>query len=246
MVTVKTKDEIKKLKKAGTILNYILKETAKKAVIGAKTKDLDKYAEKLIFSMNAKPSFKGYHNFPASLCVSVNDEIVHGLPGERKLKEGDIVSLDLGLSYGGMFVDSAITLPVGKISAKAKKIIDAAKIALKIGILAAKPKARTGDIGFAVERYVKSLGFDVVRQLAGHGVGYAVHEAPLVPNFGEKGKGELLKEGMVLAIEPMVTEGDWRLKIAEDGFTYKTKDGKLSSHFEHTVAITKKGCEILT
>lgn len=246
MVAIKTKGEIKKLKKAGTILNYILKETAKKAVIGVKTKDLDKYAEKLIFSMNAKPSFKGYHNFPASLCVSVNDENVHGLPGERRLKEGDIVSLDLGLSYGGMFVDSAITLPVGKISANAKKIIDAAKIALKIGILSAKPKARTGDIGFAIEKYVKSLGFDVVRQLAGHGVGYAVHEAPLVPNFGEKGKGELLKEGMVLAIEPMVTEGDWRLKIAEDGFTYKTKDGKLSSHFEHTVVITKKGCEILT
>lgn len=243
---VKTKKELEKIKKAGTILNYILKEVAKKAKAGVKTGDLNKYAEKLILAMNAKPSFKGYHNFPAALCVSVNDEIVHGLPGERKLKDGDIVSLDLGLSYQGMFVDSAVTLPVGKISAKTKKIIDAAKAALKIGIAAAKPKFRTGDIGFAVEKYVKSQGFDVVRQLAGHGVGYAVHEAPLVPNFGQKGKGDILKEGMVLAIEPMVTEGDWRLKIAEDGFTYKTADGKLSSHFEHTVVVTKKGCEVLT
>lgn len=243
---VKTKRELEKLKKAGTILNYILKEVAKKAKAGVKTVDLDKYAEKLIFSMNAKPSFKGYHNFPAALCVSVNDENVHGLPGERKLKEGDIVSLDLGLSYDGMFVDSAVTLPVGKIPAKAKKIIDAARVALKIGILAAKSRARTGDIGFAIEKYVKSQGFNVVRQLAGHGVGYAVHEAPLVPNFGQKGKGEILKEGMVLAIEPMVTEGDWRLELADDGFTYKTADGKLSSHFEHTVVITKTGAVVLT
>ncbi len=246
MITVKTKEEIKKLKKAGTILNYILKEVAKKTKAGVKTKDLDKYAEKLIYSMNAKPSFKGYHNFPASLCVSVNDETVHGLPSEYELKNGDIVSLDLGICYQGMFVDSAITLPVGKISVKTKKLIDVTKTALKIGILAAKPKARIGDIGFAVEKYVKSHGFGIVRQLAGHGVGYAVHEVPLVPNFGKKGEGELLKEGMVLAIEPMVTEGDWRLKLSKDGFTYKTLDGGLSAHFEHTVAITKTGREVLT
>lgn len=252
MITVKTAQEIAILKEGGKILAKILAEVAKKAVVGVKTFELDALAYELIEKASAKPAFLHYRpegspsDYPATLCVSVNDEIVHGIPSDRKLKNGDIVGLDLGLEYKGLFTDMAVTVAVGKISAADKKLINVAKQALIIGVNAVKPGAKIGDISHAIEIYVKKEGLNVVRGLAGHGVGYAPHEDPYIPNYGQANSGEILKPGMVLAIEPMVTAVSGAIKLLADDWTFVTKSGLRSSHFEHTVVVTDKGAEIIT
>jgi methionyl aminopeptidase len=197
--------------------------------------------------LNYKP--KGARRpFPASLCVSINDEIVHGIPNEHPkiLKEGDIVSIDLGLRHGNLITDHAITVPVGKVSPEAKKLLEVTKKSLEVAIAAAKPGKKTGDIGYAIEKYVRPHGFGIVEELAGHGVGYSVHEDPFVPNFGVPNEGAPLRPGMVLAIEPMLTLGGPNIVVDKDGYTILTEDGTLAAHFEHTIVITEKGAEILT
>lgn len=253
MITIKTPEEIKILRAGGKILASVLHQVAREVRPGTATIELDKLAERLIKEAGGEPSFKNYKTkddripFPASLCVSINDEVVHGIPSkERILKEGDIVSLDLGLKYKNFYTDMAITVAVGKVDSKAKKIIEKAKKSLEKGTKAVKEGKQIGDIGYAIQTYVYKNGFSVVRNLAGHGVGYAVHEEPEIPNFGRKGTGEILKEGMVLAIEPMITAGGLELVLDKDKWAWKTKDGSLAAHFEHTIVVTKKGAEILT
>ncbi len=252
MITVKTPEEIKILREGGRILASVLYDVSGLVNPGVITLELDKRAEKLIRRAGGQPSFKNYGSepgnlYPASLCVSVNDEVVHGIPRtDRSLKTGDIVSLDLGLKYKGLFTDMAITVPVGKVGEKEMKIIEAAKESLERGIAAVRDGAFAGDIGFAIQNYAESRGFGVVKKLVGHGVGYAVHEEPEIPNFGQKGTGARLKAGMVLALEPMINGLSADVVLGKDGWTWRTKDGSLSAHFEHTVAVTKSGAEILT
>ena len=252
MTILKNIEDINKLREGGKILASVLYEAAKKAVPGAKTIELDKLAEKMIREAGGRPSFKNYKTpddktpYPASLCVSINEEVVHGIPGERVLKDGDIVSLDLGMEYKGFYTDMAITVPVGKASEQAKKLIKTTQEALNLGIMAVKNGAFTGDIGYAIQSFAEKNGFNVVRKLVGHGLGRKVHEPPEVPNFGLKGKGEILREGEVIAIEPMITAGRHDIYLDQDLWTWKTKDGSLSAHFEHTVIVTKIGAEIIT
>lgn len=230
----------------GKILAKIMKELEKKVRPGITTKELDKVAKELILKSKAKCSFLGYENFPACLCASINEEIVHVTPSERKLKEGDIISLDLGIFWKGYHLDMAITLPVGKVSFEAQRLIRVTKKALKLAIKKTRPGNTFGDIGNTIQRYVESQGFNVVRDLCGHGIGKELHEEPKVLNYGKRHQGEKLKEGMVFCIEPMVTMGDFKIKKTKDGYGFQTKDGSLSCHFEKTVAVTKEGCEILT
>ena len=221
---------------------------------GVKASFINDRAEELIRAGGDLPVFLGYQPdlatrpYPATLCVSVNDEIVHGIPNEKEkmFKEGDIVGLDIGLSREGMIVDTALTVPVGKIDDAARKLLNVTKESLAVGIKAARGGAKVGDIGAAVEAYVKPHGYGIVRELAGHGVGYAVHEEPYVPNFGKKNTGAMLKPGMVIAIEPMLNEGTADVILEDDGYTFRTKDGKRSAHFEHTILITEGAPEILT
>lgn len=254
MITIKTKEDIAKLREGGKRLAAILREVAKEVKPGVNTDFLNTKAEELIRAGGDTSAFLNYtphgadRPFPASLCVSINDEIVHGIPNEdpKILKEGDIVSLDLGLIHQGLITDHAITVGVGKIDADAQKLMDVTKKALAIGIKAAKAGKKTGDIGYAIQSYVEPLGIGIIEELAGHGVGYSVHEDPFVPNYGIKGQGALLKPGMVIAIEPMFTLGGTEIRLARDGYTFKTKDGSRAAHFEHTIVITDKGAEILT
>lgn len=246
MAPIKSKEEIEKMAEGGKILAKVMKELAREVRPGIKTMELNRVAESLIFSFGAECSFKGYQGYPSCLCVSVNEEIVHAVPSERKLKEGDIVSLDLGVKWKGFHTDMAITLAVGNVSPEAEKLIRATKESLDAGIEQAVAGNRLGDIEQAIQECVQKQGFNVVRDLCGHGIGRNLHEEPQILNYGKKGRGIELKEGMVLCLEPMVTVGDWRLKRSEDGFGYITKDNKLSAHFEHTVAITKSGCQVLT
>jgi methionyl aminopeptidase len=234
-------------------LATVLDLVAKQVKPGISAKDLDALAEAEIKKRGAMPSFKNYRAqagdppFPASLCVSVNDEVVHGIPHKDKiLKDGDIVGLDLGVQYQGLFTDAAITVPVGNVSEEYSKLIEAAKESLNAGLAQVKSGNFTGDVGFAIESTVKKYGFQVVRELVGHGVGRAVHEEPEVPGFGKPGTGTKLVSGMVIAVEPMVNEGNWKIFFADDNWTIKTSDGKRSAHMEHTVLITDQGCEILT
>lgn len=232
----------------------ILRALAEMVSPGVSTLILEEEALRLIKAHGDKPAFLGYtpagadRPFPAALCVSINDEIVHGIPNEaeRILKDGDIVSLDLGLKHKGFITDSAVTVPVGVVDDESRKLLDTAKRALEAGIKAAKPGNRIGDIGAAVSAVVKGTGFSLAEDLAGHGVGFEVHEDPFVPNVGTEGEGEELIPGMVIAIEPMVNVGTSRIKDADDGYTIKTFDGKKSAHFEHTIAITEEGNIILT
>lgn len=252
MITVKTPDEIKILKEGGKILASVLRAAAEAAKPGVSASELDALAEKLIRRAGGEPSFKNYRAggrsaYPASLCVSLNNEIVHGIPFKDKiLKEGDIAGLDLGMKYKGLYTDMAITVPVGKANENVLKIIEAAKKSLDKGIREIKEGARVGDIGSAIQRFAESRGFSVVRELVGHGVGYAVHEEPEIPNFGKRGTGPELKEGMVLALEPMINAGSPEIVLASDGWTWKTKDGSVSAHFERTVAVAKNGADVLT
>ena len=246
MIPIKTSEEIKIMREGGRVLAKIMEELKSKAKPGISTQELNQLTEELVFKYGVKPAFKGYQGFPASLCVSLNEEIVHVAPSKRRLMEGDIVSLDLGILYKGFYLDMAITVPVGRISPEAGRLIRITKKALKRAIGRVKPGKHIGDISQTVESYVEGQGFNVVRQLCGHGIGRKLHEAPEIPNFGKRHKGPELKPGMVLAIEPMVTIGDWKLKKAKDGFGFETNDGSLSAHFEQTVAVTEKGGQVLT
>ncbi len=252
MITIKTSDEIKTLKEGGKILASVLREVSERAKPGVSSLELDILAEKLIRRAGGEPSFKNYkaggrNPYPASLCVSLNDEIVHGIPSKDKiLKEGDIAGFDLGVKHKGLYTDAAVTVPIGEVGGKAAEIIGAARKSLDRGIAAAEAGARIGDIGFAIRQFAESRGFGVVKDLVGHGVGYAVHEDPEIPNFGKQGTGPKLKEGMVLALEPMLSVGSPDIVLADDGWTWKTKDGSLSAHFEHTVAVLKNGAKVLT
>lgn len=254
MVTTKTKEEIAILKEGGKRLAFILQEVGKACKPGASTADLNTLADKLAKEKGDASSYVGYkpkgarRPYPAFICVSINDEIVHGIPNENPkiLKEGDIVSLDMCLTHKGLITDSSITVPVGNIPPKTRKLLDTTRAALEAGIAAAKGNKNVGDIGYAIERVAKAAGFSVVEELCGHGVGYSVHEDPFIPNFGEKGEGEKLKPGMVIAIEPMLTLGGKKIKMDSDGYTFRTSDGSLSAHFEHTIVITSGDPEVIT
>lgn len=246
MINIYTDKEIQVMQKGGGILARIMRELKKKVKPGITTKYLNEVAEDLIFKYGVEPSFKGFNNYPASLCTSINQEIVHAVPSDRKLKKGDILSLDLGIRYKGYCTDLAITIPVGEVDNKVQKLIIVTKKALDIGIVQCKSGNHLEDIGWAIQDYVEKQGFNVVRELCGHGVGKEIHEDPQILNYGEKGKGIELKPGMVLALEPMVVMGNWHVEKSKDRFGYRTKDGELSAHFEHTIAITKKGAKILT
>lgn len=232
------------MRQCGKILATILDRLRMEIKPGVKTCQLDAIMAEESQKRGVKPSFKNYQGFPANLCVSVNDEVVHGIPGERVLREGDIVSLDLGVSYNGFHTDAAITVGVGKISAQAKELIAVTEGSLRVGIAQANCGAYVGDISTAIQNYVESRWFSVVREYTGHGVGRGLHEEPQVPNFAFS-KGPLLRKGMTLAIEPMVNAGDWRTRLAPNQWTVLTVDGSLSAHFEHTIAITDGEAEIL-
>jgi methionyl aminopeptidase len=251
-IYIKTKEQIEDLREGGKRLATILEKVAKKVKPGISTLELDRYAHELIKAGGDKPAFlnyrpDGHHKpFPASLCTSVNNEIVHGIPkGSVILKEGDIVSLDLGLTHKGLFTDHAVTVPVGKISKKDQELLDDTKEALDIGVWAARGGNTIGDIGHAIESFVHKR-YGIVRELSGHGVGVEIHEDPYIPNFGKEGKGTKLVAGMVIAIEPMLNIGTPNITVMEDGYTIKTADGSKSAHFEHTVLITNGDAEILT
>ncbi len=253
-IKIKTKEDIEKLREGGKRHAFILRELSKMVAPGVSTKTIDDEAARLITEGGDKAAFLNYkpygakRPFPASICVSVNDAVVHGIPNEEPyiLKEGDIVTLDLGLVHKGMITDMAVTLPVGKIDAAATALLHATKHALTLAVQAAKGGNTTGHIGEAVEAYIAPLGLGIVQELAGHGVGYKVHEDPYVPNYGVAGEGHKLVPGMVIAIEPIINEGTEKIFLDKDGYTYRTKDGKRSAHFEHTVVITENGCEVLT
>ena len=230
----------------GKILAGIMKELEKNVKPGITTEDLNRLAENLILKSGGKCSFKGYEDYPACLCTSINEEIVHSVPSARQLKDGDIISLDLGIFYQGFHTDMAITVPVGKISPETQRLIRATKKALKRGIKKTRPGNTIGDIGNTIQRYVEGQGFNVVRELCGHGIGKEIHEDPKILDYGKRHSGLEIKEGMVLCLEPMVTVGDWKLKKSADGFGYQTQDGSLSCHFEHTMVVTKNGAKILT
>ncbi len=246
MNLIKSPEEIQIMAEGGKILAKVLKEIAAMVKPGITTLELDRAAEALILKYGSRPAFKGYEKFPYSLCASVNENIVHGYPSNQPLKEGDIVGLDLGVLYKGYNTDSAITVAVGQISFEAKRLLKVTEKALRLGIKKARAGVTTGDIGNTIQRFIEDQGFGVVRDLYGHGIGKKVHEDPLVPNFGKRQEGTELKEGMVICIEPMVTAGSYEMKRSDDGYGYATRDGSLAAHFEHTIAITKDGCRILT
>ena len=246
MIFIKTIEEIKIMTQSCQILSKVMKELKDKVEPGITTNELNKIAEDLIFGFGAKPGFKGYGGFPSTMCTSINEQIVHAVPSDRVLKEGDILSLDLGVVYNGFNSDMAITLPVGSIDPEANRLIKATKKALKRAIARAKPGKTIGDIGHAIQGYIEGQGFQVIRDLCGHGIGRQLHESPDVPNFGQRHRGELLKPGMVIAIEPMAVIGQPKIKKGPDGFCYQTADDSLSAHFEHTIAINEKGPRVLT
>ncbi len=245
-IIIKSDEEITAMRQAGKIAATVLEVLKLQVRPGMRTKELDVMAARELERLGAKPSFKGYRGFPANLCVSVNDEIVHGIPGERVLDEGDIVSLDFGAIFMGFHGDAAMTVGMGKISSQAKLLMETTEGALKAGIAAAYPGARLGDISAAIQQYAESRGYSVVREYTGHGIGREMHEEPQIPNFGLPGTGPILKKGMTLALEPMVNAGDWRTRLGDDRWTVLTADGSLSAHFEHTIAITDAEPEVLT
>ena len=246
MITIKTKEEITIMAEGGKILAKIMAEIGKKVQSGITTKELDRLAESLILKSGGKCSFKGYEGYPSSLCTSVNEEIVHALPSDRALKEGEIISLDLGIFYKGFHTDMAVTVPVGRINPETQRLIRVTKKSLKRGIKKVHPGNTFGDIGNTIQRHIESQGFNVVRDLCGHGIGREIHEEPQILNYGKRHTGPEIKEGMVFCIEPMVTMGDWHIKKSKDGHGFKTEDGSLSAHFEHMMAVTQNGCQILT
>ena len=245
-IIIKSNEEIAAMRQAGKIVAGVLEILKGQVRPGVKTKELDIIAARELARRGATPSFKGYRGFPANLCVSVNDEIVHGIPGERVLAEGDIVSLDLGAIFMGFHSDAAITVGVGEINSSARQLLEITEDALAAGIAATCAEARLGDISSAVQSYVEPRKCSVVREYTGHGIGRELHEEPQIANFGSPSTGPVLKRGMTLALEPMLNTGDWHTRVADDQWTVLTADGGLSAHFEHTIAITDNGPEVLT
>jgi len=245
-IIVKSEEEIAIMRQAGRIVAQVLHLLVQRLRPGLVERELDELVRREFSKRGVKPTFLGYLGYPATVCVSVNDEIVHGIPGDRVIQEGDIVSIDLGCTYNGFVADAAITVGVGRISLEAQRLIAVTEEALWRGIRAARPGARLGEIGAAIQSYVESQGFSVVREYVGHGVGRQMHEEPQVPNYGTPDRGPILRKGMVLAIEPMVNMGDWRTKRDPDNWTVRTLDGSLSAHFEHTIAIGDDETEVLT
>ncbi len=234
------------MREAGKIVAEVLQEMENSIKPGITTAMLDKIAEKLIRSHNAEPAFLGYHNFPASICTSINNEVVHGIPGLRRLAEGDIISIDVGVRLKGYHGDAAATFAVGEVAPQARRLIDVTRMSLQKAVEAIKAGNRLSDISHAVQAYVEKNSLSVVRNYVGHGIGEDMHEEPQVPNFGQPGRGPVLQEGIVLAIEPMVNAGSWEVKVLDDQWTVVTADGSLSAHFEHTIALGNNGPEILT
>lgn len=246
MIYLKTDQEIALIKQSGDVLGRAHAEVAKWIKPGVSTARLDKVAEEFILDNGGHPSFKGFNDFPGSLCISVNEVVVHGIPGPYELKDGDIISVDCGVKLEGFHSDSAYTYPVGDVASEVRELLVRTKKSLLLAVEQAVDGLRTGDIGFTVQDYVEGFGYSVVRELVGHGVGKELHEGPEVPNYGKRGKGALLKEGMVIAIEPMVNLGKRTIFQERDGWTIKTSDRKPSAHFEHTVAVRKGKAEVLT
>lgn len=246
MIILKSTQEIAMMRESNRILAQLFEHIAPMIQPGITTAELDSEAELFIRSHNAVPAFKGYRGFPATLCTSVNEAVVHGIPSERRLVSGDIISIDVGALFNGFYSDAARTFPVGEVSKQAQALMDATRQALAAGISQAYPGNRLSDISSAVQQVVESAGFSVVRDFVGHGIGKGLHEDPQIPNFGKKGNGPVLKEGMTFAIEPMVNQGSWKVAVCEDGWTAVTSDGSLSAHFEDSIAITKHGPLILS
>ena len=246
MIICKSAAEIEKLRRSGHLVRKILEETRQQVKPGVTTLDLEKFVERRLAQVGAKPAFKGYRGYPCCLCSSVNEQIVHGIPSNRRLDEGDIVSLDLGVIIDGYYGDAALTVPVGEISESLQKLLRVTEESLQLAINQARVGSRLGDVSSAVEEHVVSNGFSVVREFVGHGIGRQLHEEPQIPNFGNPGYGPPLKEGMVLAIEPMVNVGGPGLRILEDQWTAVTSDGAYSAHFEHMIAVTDNGPDVLT
>jgi methionyl aminopeptidase len=246
MIIYKTPQEIAAMRASNQIVARILGELKTLVRPGVRTRDLDAYAENRTKELGAKPAFKGYRGYPASLCTSVNEEIIHGIPSSRVLKDGDIIGLDFGVLYEGFYGDAAVTVPVGGIKPEAQKLIAAAEAAFFKGFVQMKTGNRISDISHAIQVYVESEGYSVIRSYVGHGIGHSPHEEPQVPNFGPPGRGPKIKEGLTIAIEPMIAMGRWEEQVLGDGWTAVTKDRSLSAHFEHTVAMTADGAEILS
>jgi len=246
MIIYKSEEEIRLMKKSSRIVAQILAELRAMIKPGIRTKELDDFAEGRARELGARPAFKEYRGYPASLCTSVNEEIIHGIPSSRVLQEGDILSLDFGVFSEGFYGDAAVTVPVGEVSLQARKLLAAAEAAFYQGLGKMKVGSRLSDISQAIQSYVESQGFSVIRTFVGHGIGHSLHEEPQVPNFGPPGQGPRLREGLTLAIEPMIAAGDWHEQILEDGWTAVTKDRSLAAHYEHTVALTARGGEILS
>ena len=245
-ITIKSAQDLEAMARAGAIVGATITRLKRCVEPGITTRELDNIAYKEITRQGARPTFKGYRGFPASICASVNEEIVHGIPGKRALKEGDIIKMDVGATIDGFIGDAAVSVAVGKVAQEALDLMEATRQSLEEGIKASQPGNRIGDIGAAVQTYAEARGYGVVREFVGHGVGRFLHEDPQVPNYGQSGKGPLLRPGMCIAIEPMLNLGDWRTRILEDQWTVVTADGSLSAHFEHTIAITQDGPRVLT
>ena len=246
MSVLKSWDELQKMHRACTIVVDTLAALAQAAQPGVTTRELDKLAHARIVGAGARPAFLGYRGYPATLCISVNEEVVHGIPGPRKLREGDVVGLDLGCIVDGFYGDAARTVGVGTVAAESERLMRVTEEALRAGIAQCRPRQRLGDIGWAVQSHAEGRGYSVVRQFVGHGIGRAMHEEPHVPNYGESGKGRRLSAGLVVAIEPMINAGKADVVVKDDGWTAVTKDGSLSAHFEHSVAITDDGPVVLS
>ena len=247
MIVCRSVAELERMRTAGRLVGEVLTQVTARVAPGVSTAELDEVSEALITGAGAIPAFKGYHGYPATICASINDEVIHGIPsGRRVLTEGDVISIDVGASVDGYFGDSAITLPVGRVSEEAATLLRVTEESLYRAIECVRPGGRVSDIGHAVQQHVESYGFSVVREFVGHGIGQKMHEDPQVPNYGEPGRGPRLAEGMVLAIEPMVNAGKPTVKVLADGWTAVTRDRSLSAHFEHTVAVTADGPWILT
>jgi methionyl aminopeptidase len=247
VIELKSAREIGLMRKAGHILADVVDRLRASVKPGLSTLEIDEDVEDFIRGRGARPAFKGYRGFPATVCISINEEVVHGIPSaHRRVKEGDIVGLDLGCIVEGYYADCAVTVAVGEVPARVQELLDATRQSLEMGIAECRPGRRLSDVSHAIQSHVESHGFSVVRAFVGHGIGRALHEEPQVPNFGDPGRGPQLKPGMVLAIEPMVTMGSWEVRILDDGWTAVTRDGSLAAHFEHTIAVTESGPEVLT
>lgn len=246
MITCRSASEIERLARVNGLVAKVLSELMAAVAPGVTTADLDRMAERLLSDAGAAPAFKGYHGYPATICASVNEQVIHGIPSDRALIEGDIIAIDMGAKMDGFYGDSAVTVGVGKIAPDAERLLMVTRKALDMAVAVVRPGARVHDIGATVQQHVEAHGYSVVREFVGHGIGTSLHEEPQIPNYGIAGRGARLAEGMVLAIEPMVNAGKPGVKVLGDGWTAVTKDGSLSAHFEHTVVVTDTGVRILT